>query len=107
MVKRYNIYPNEMHGEGSLDTWEEPKGEWVKYEDIKHLLERPEARECKKCNAPHCFCEGSAGSKRPEGEEIKPVATDGVLVVLSNGTSWIHKNGAWVKYDPQPQNGKP
>ena len=71
MIKRYDIYPTEMHGDASLDTWEEPKGEWVKYEDIKHLLERPrdiaqeliagleevrDMRKCKKCEYPNCFC---------------------------------------------------
>ena len=79
MVKRYDIYPTEMHGDASLDTWEEPKGEWVKYEDIKHLLERPrdiaqeliagleevrDMRKCKKCDYPNCFCEGRAGEER-------------------------------------------
>lgn len=40
-VKRYSWVSCSGH-EGSGDTWtddqEDPEGEWVKYEDIKHLL---------------------------------------------------------------------
>jgi hypothetical protein len=38
-ISRYGISPGTGHREGELEIVEAPEGEWVRYEDIKHLLQ--------------------------------------------------------------------
>ena len=37
-ISRYGISPGTGYREGELEIVEAPEGEWVRYEDIKHLL---------------------------------------------------------------------